>query len=367
VPNLVADAAALPRHSLTAKRYLLWVAATFLLLLSVIPAALVVLADKGPTRHTSGNARWIYFFDAEKRRIADATAGPRVHLLGGSGALYSVRAKTLQARLGLPVVNHGLHAGLKADYLLRRARQVLHPGDTAVLFLEYDTFFPWEHPSPTSGKSDSLWALADYVLPFDLPYFASRSPREMLELFGALTPSEHAGRIFDSLFKKPLAGKAREQILAGLNERGDLIVNRRSEQTAIHRKSLKSYKALRAYRPSRELLESQDNPLNRFLEWSRDNDVSVIGGFPAFLDFPEYHSGPAAEYFESVAAYYRARGIPTLATPFDFMFPAEVFFDTCYHMNDVGADLMTAKVAEHVSPLLERFSLRSKASFSGMP
>ena len=321
--------------SASARWYSITVLVTFLLLLSVIPCAMLSLADRGPTDHSSANIQTIYFWGKQKQKIADQVQGHRLVLLGGSSAFYSVRARVLQFQFGIPVINNALHAGLGIDYLLYRARQSLHSGDTAILFIEY----------PIYSELEPTWTQADYFLPHDLAYFAAQPLKTQIGLIGKLTPTEYWNRLYDAFFSKQFDGK---RILSGLNSRGDQKKNILESKHDPQKAQLDKVVPLK----SLVLPLKNADPIADFIRWCQKNGITVIAGYPAFLDFPEYHSGTGQAFFQSLGKYYHELGVPTLGEPSDFMFPKSMFFDTEYHLHDGGAAVMTDLVAQRLEPLL---------------
>ena len=320
--------------SASARWYPITILVTLLLLLSIIPCAMLRLADHGPTDHTSANAQFIYFFGNQKQNIAKQTQDRRLFLLGGSSAFYSVRAKMLEAQFGIPVINNALHAGLGINYLLYRARQSLRRGDTAILFIEYDLY-----------RSEPSWTLADYLLPFNVKYFATQPLTTQIGLIGKLTPSEYWNRVYDAVFGKLIDGK---KILSNMNGYGDIKDN------LLELKKEPQKAKLDAVLPDKNLVlpRKDADAITDFIRWCQHNQITVIAGYPAFLDFPEYHSGTAQEFFHALEKYYHSLGVPTLGEPSDFMFPKSMFFDTEYHLHDGGAAVMTALVAQRLEPIL---------------
>ena len=324
--------------SASAHYYLIAVLVTFLLLLSSIPCAILSLADLGPTTHSSGDASFIYFADKHKMKIADQTQGHRIVLLGGSGAFYSVRAKTLQSQFGIPVINNALHAGLGIDYLLYRARKSLRPGDTAILFLEYSHYL----------QPKTTWTLADYLLPHDIPYFATQPLERQIDLVRKLSPYEYGTRVYDAFSNRPIDGK---EILSRFNDRGDLIANLRTSQKNFQRVNLSKLTPMN--KKNMRLRDENINSITNFILWCQKNGIVVIAGYPAFMDFPIYHSGEKERaFFQSVESYYHSHGIATLGKPADFMFPKSMFFDSAHHMHNEGAAVMTDLVARRLEPIL---------------
>src|SRR2546430_777789 len=61
---------------------------------------------------------------------------PRIIFLGGSSTLFGIDAEEVTARIGLPTMNMGLHAGLRLDRVLSVGEHVVRRGDVLVLALE---------------------------------------------------------------------------------------------------------------------------------------------------------------------------------------------------------------------------------------
>ncbi|HEV8523640.1 MAG TPA: hypothetical protein VGQ71_04010, partial [Terriglobales bacterium] len=56
--------------------------------------------------------------------------------VGGSNLIFGLRAGPLSRRIGAPVVNYGLHAGIGIDVIAARASDLIGPGDLVVLATE---------------------------------------------------------------------------------------------------------------------------------------------------------------------------------------------------------------------------------------
>ena len=319
------------------QRYLAVLAATPFLLLGLVLCAMLRLAQLGPTNHTSETICNVYCFDHHKQKIATQVQGKRVFLLGGSGVFYSVRAKELQSRLGVAVINDGLHVGLGIDYLLYRAQQHLRTGDTVVLELEYANYFS---TAPTR-------ITADYVLPYDLKYFFSQPLKNQFAMLHQLTPTEYGLRIYDAVFSKAIN---QEKFLGNINNNGDLTANTLASQSDKYRA------ALNKFQPIKNASLGQDSArlISEFVKWCKEHDVKVIAGYPAAMNFPEYHVGNEANFFNSLNSFYHSLDVVTLGEPFDYMFPKSMFYDTPYHLHDVGAVAMTELLVTRLQPLLNK-------------
>jgi hypothetical protein len=325
-----------PIFSGSPRVYLAIVFLVLLMLGSVLPAAILMLAHGGVTKRATASTRFIYFLDKKKQEISDASGDSRLVLIGGSSAFFGVRAKTLQAELGVPVINDALHAGLGTDYLLYRAKKVLRPGDTAVLFLEYSLYF----------KDAPEWTLADYSIPHDLAYFSMQTLSQKSKLLRLLRPMELGARLMDAVELSPSEPYLNPQIV---NSYGDVIRRGQANQTDAERKQIEVLKPM-----SDAAISPKDaETIEAFVHWCRGNGIAVIAGSPAFLDAPSYHFGEAAAFFDSIEHLYAAMNVPVLGHPSDFFFPKSKFADTEYHLNGEGATEMTDKVGRALAGILQ--------------
>ena len=320
----------------SARRYLWYVLGTLILFCIVGVAAVWYAAGAGPTESASDSSRHVYFWQQKKEEILGHAKGSRILLAGGSGTLYSIRAAELEREFGGPVINLGLHAGLGLDYLLTRLQRVARPGDIVVLFLEYGLYV---EPRPE-------WTLADYAIPYDLKYLAQVSPADALGIAGKITPNEYFKKLTARFTHPPADGTA---IRAMLNDHGDLIENLRTKQQPYHRDSLATYSTPF---PGTNVNPIQAARLKSFVAWARSNGITVIAGFPAFLDFPEYAQQPFRAFYEQVAALYADLGVLSLGDPDEFFVKREFFFDSNYHLHDEGANRFTAMVSQRLGKAL---------------
>lgn len=317
--------------------YLAILAATPFLLLALVLCAMLRLAELGPTEHTGETISNVYFFDHHKQNIAEKIQAERVFLLGGSGVFYSVRAQELQSKLGVAVVNDGLHVGLGIDYLLYRAQQHLRTGDTVVLELEYANYFS---TAPTR-------ITAEYVLPYDLKYFFSQTLKNKFAILRQLTPAEYGSRIYDAALGLKIDPK---KYLMNINNNGDLTANTLASQSEKYRAGLNKFQPIK----NASLGQDSVRLISGFVKWCKMHGVRVIAGYPAAMDFPEYHFGNEAVFFNSLNSFYHSLGVITLGQPFDFFFPKSMFYDTPYHLHDVGAVTMTELMVARLQPLLKK-------------
>jgi hypothetical protein len=311
-----------------------YIAITLLIFIAISATTIGLLIKPAgwlPKQQDSLSSQFIYFFSKRKLEISEKLQGPRFVVLGGSGALHSVRAAQLSSALDKNVINWGTQADLGLAYLLFNAKKVLRPGDTVILVLEYSQYV-------STGPS---WTLADYVIPHDLAYLQTLAPQELISLLGKLTISEYARKVVDR-WQGPLADGS--LALEAINDAGDLIVNNQVDQRSHHKESLSRYPVMGPQILSKAAREK----ITDFLRWCRGNGIYVVSAFPAFLDHPTYHTASASKFFSDIKEFYLSLGVPTLGSPSDYFFSKDMFFDTGYHMTAEGAKLMTDRMLPHL-------------------
>jgi len=95
--------------------------------------------------HASHQTRWAEAIDRGVRAAADRAEGRRVIFVGGSACVFGIDARSLSERLGVPVINYGLHKGLGMDLIVARAMEAARPGDAVVFAPELSGFLGDRH------------------------------------------------------------------------------------------------------------------------------------------------------------------------------------------------------------------------------
>lgn len=72
----------------------------------------------------------------KKKLVKDYAGKKKIVVAGGSSALFGIDAEQATKSLGMPVLNFGLHAGLRLEKILQEVAHVLERGDFLVLALE---------------------------------------------------------------------------------------------------------------------------------------------------------------------------------------------------------------------------------------
>jgi hypothetical protein len=243
--------------------------------------------------------------------------------------------------LSVATFNFGLQAALGPEVILHEARKILKPGDTAVLAFEYNhyAFARWNdialnaifgcltdvfHETSLAQKIEMLMALPPdrtlHVLRFvppaedvsdgatdgegDSAYAALPEPRMAIA---------HGDIPFDPHWWKPLSDEQKRR--------------------------------LSVYQPIRISFDGQargTREIARFIAWARENGIKVAMTWPNTIDFAAYRDEPA---FDAIREFYEGMAVPVVGEPSLGFYPAELFWDTQYHLSAPGVYRRTRDLA----------------------
>ncbi len=292
----------------------------------------------------SNYSQWAAEINQKKRLLARQTPPPRLLLVGGSGTLFGLSARELEAQTGWRTLNLGTHAALGTTYILREAQQLAKPGDTILLVLEYELY--------TYGKVDQGWAdalLVDYLVARDPAFFHSLSLPEKWSVF-MLTSNR---RLIQGL-------KNRRRTERPLNDLGVYTagcINQWGDQTG-HTQAARPSKPGPALQGKSTLAVGMPEHPNgfpviaAFCAWARTHHIRVLATYPNLIDQPEYHGPVAQRTAEQIKSFFTRLGVPVVGEYTESTLPADQFFDTVYHLTEEAAQARTRRLAAELKPLL---------------
>lgn len=308
------------------------------ILLSSLIFLLAVFYQIGAPTESS---RWTYELYTIKTRIAESIKTPKLVIVAGSNALFGISCKMIREQTNVPCVNTATYAGLGVDYILNRARSLVKPGDIVLLPLEYEVY---------TDDGELNGALIDYVLARDSEYLRSLNWIDQIRFITGVSLT----RVQDGILAKLGTPKQWQSHYKSknLNQYGDDTGNRASTMTK------KEFKALDELQPKeiQGYIKSSYGMkvINKFVEWSQENNIKVIATWPNTLWFEAYQEQEVKKFFQSINDFYQNIKVPLLGNYRDFMYDKSRFYDTSYHLNDKGVHYRTKQLIDLLQPFLAK-------------
>ncbi len=274
----------------------------------------------------------------EKDRLIRSTPSPKIILVGGSNLAFGIDSRMMRDSLNVNVVNMGLYAKLGLRYMLAQVKPYIRPGDVVVVVPEYDQFYGKFSEGDNTLNTALLYApsdrIGDFVKSYSVVDVVLR-PRVENVRRGFLQAAADAFGMKNEYFPpdtNPVYNRR------SFNQYGDMMSH-------LGRKSMKP-DAIYAGNlpPAREFSRAAVEELNDIADAARSRGAQVYFLFPSYMDRAySNNSGAIADLQRRLKKEMR---IPILGTPKDFVYPSNWFFDTRYHLNELGRGPRTTKMIE---------------------
>jgi hypothetical protein len=310
----------------------------FLLKCGLLAVAILVsgiLISRYDTRATDDNYLAAVL---EKDRLIRTTPSPKVILVGGSNLAFGIDSRMMEDSLGIRIVNKGLYAQLGLRYMLAQVKPYIRPGDVVVIVPEYDQFYGKFSEGDNTLNTALLYAPPDRIPDFIKSYsivdvvFRPRvenARRSFLEatadLFGA--KSKYFPPDTNPVYNRH-----------SFDGYGDVVSHLRKQSMnpdSIYVKPLP---------PQKEFNRKAVDELNDIAAAARERGAHAYFLFPSYIDRSYVINIAAIESLRRRLT--REMRVPILGTAQDFVFPARWFFDTRFHLNEIGRGVRTLKMIE---------------------
>lgn len=287
------------------------------------------VADWSEADSTNG---WAAIID--KHAHAQTTSGT-VWLVGGSNVMFGYNSDYLTTALRRPTINMGIGAALGLPFMLNEALAVAKPGDIVVLSLEYnlrhgdynaqlcaaDFYPPARHYIHYPDQITWLKANAHYQL-----RKAKNGLNTILYGYGEKKPptvDDTLNVYFRSAFSK----------------RGDLISHLNNP-----RPQGLNFDSRESYSPYHDYI----NHINDFVRDAQKTGISVFFTYPPIAK-ATYQANQAvfAKWQHELTTHMTAK---ILTEPTSTVYPDTLFFDTEYHLTEVGRDQHTQLLLSKLKP-----------------
>ncbi|MBC8085896.1 MAG: hypothetical protein H7Z40_01425 [Phycisphaerae bacterium] len=268
----------------------------------------------------------------DKERVLSAAPSPRTVLVGGSSTAFGFNSAALAAATGRSVVNMGVHAGLGLDFMLRSVEDSLRAGDLVIVSPEYELF------DKSLRNNTVLYQILPYMQSPDT-YLHSVAERVEYRLQLRV---QRMQRIVAHLMKRMVGRTTAPDMYrrASFSALGDFWL---PDST---RSVLDTNRYIGPPKPAEVPDESTVRRLSTFADKASQRGASVVLLYPPLVS-PAYARDSANIAGLQQALEKTLRPAVTIAgTPQDFVWPAEYFFDTEYHLNPRGRDRRTSQLIQ---------------------
>ena len=257
----------------------------------------------------------------DKTRRLDSLSGKqKIVIIGGSNTRYGFKSDILKKDLGIEPINMGIHIALGLDYMLEEIENKLESGDILLISAEYQQFSSTEIFSGTSDRTDMYliqkkWgkAFAHILETHNFPSF--------YKLLRTRYKRRHIN--IDSI---PATMETRTKY----NFYGDYIGHYKLPAQKLQRCDVSS-------KSNTQIIAEVAERINRL----REANVKVCIIPPPFTNTAYARD---RKNIEDIDASLQKANIGFSIPPQETAYPIDRFYDTEYHLNEIGAILHTKKV-----------------------
>lgn len=274
----------------------------------------------------------------EKDRLIRTTPSPKIVLVGGSNLAFGIDSRMMEDSLGVRVVNMGLYAQLGLRYMLAQVKPYIRRGDAVVIVPEYDQFYGKFSEGDNTLNTALLYAPPDRIPDFIRSYSivdvvlrprVENARRSFLEATADLFGVKNKYFPPDT---NPVYNRH------SFNRYGDVVSH-------LGKKSMNPDSIyVKPLPPLKEFNRKTVEELNDIADVARERGAHAYFLFPSYIDRSYVINVAAIESLRQRLA--RDMRVPILGTAQDFVFPARWFFDTRFHLNEVGREARTLKMIE---------------------
>jgi len=315
----------------------------------IIWIGIVYIQIGNPTQRS----KWIYEVYSLKENYAHNIDGRKIVIVGGSSALFGINSKMIEDRFNIPVVNDGVNAGLGMRYILYKSKKVLKKGDVAIL--------PLDHQVYQMNDATEMVAYVDFIISRDPEYFATLNIIDELKLIMAISFK----RTFQGIISPFHQLKKTSGIygIQNVNARGDQINTESSKMTSKQRKERDTFQARKIM--SSDLSDKFIHYMDDYISWGRLHGIKLIFMPPSNMKFNYYKTEKYVKFLGNIKKYYQDANVIYLGKPEDYMYEKKYFYNTAYHLNDIGTTKMTNQIIMDITQKLHGDHSLLKPCLSG--
>lgn len=277
----------------------------------------------------------------DKARRLKSLGSPKALFIGGSNLAFNQDSRRLEAVLGRPAFNLGLHASIGLSWMLAQAEAHLGPGDLAVVVPEFEQF---------QNVYEGGVTLTQLLLTYPEGFRFLRSWRQLRTIPEAIIP-----RLETNLFWRLKKRRVLAEFKAdpwyrrdAFDERGDVVAHLRPDAAGALRLAVeKERRAAAGRRPA--VMEAFDDEakavrgLNVFAAVAGSRGARTVMAFPCISRTTFEANAGALRAFESRLRSELA--MPLLGPVADCVLEPALFLDSAYHLLPEGRARNTERLA----------------------
>lgn len=266
----------------------------------------------------------------DKYELLKNTESPKIIFIAGSNFAFGLDSAKIEEEFGMPVVNLGLHSGIKPHFNLSMAKENIQEGDVVIIGLEYEEYGPRKIDVPTALETvENHAALWKFISPTDYP----RLFKGYLSDYGFLKIDRYRNGY------EPMEGVYAR---AAFNRYGDIEYPRPENIRGEYGGDVEL--------DADEIEASVINEYNRFYKFAQKKGAKVYLTFPS-LDEKALDSSEEEpqEFIDELTSRIE---FPVISDWRTYIMPSDLFYNTDYHLNDRGREIRTENLIQDMREVL---------------
>jgi hypothetical protein len=274
----------------------------------------------------------------EKDRLIRTTPSPKIILVGGSNLAFGIDSRMMEDSLNVRVVNMGLYAKLGLRYMLAQVKPYIQRGDIVLIVPEYDQFYGDFSEGDQTLNTALLYAPPDRIRDFVKSYsvievvLRPRVENVRQSFFQAAASAFGVKNKYFPPDTNPVYNRH------SFNQYGDVVSHlgkKSMNPDSIYVKELP---------PPKDFNRRTLNELNEIGDASRERGAHAYFLFPSYIDRSFSINTGAIGWLTNRLS--KGMNVPILGSASDFVYPSSWFFDTRFHLNELGRGPRTVKMIE---------------------
>lgn len=270
-----------------------------------------------------------------KLQLLETVEQPRIIIIGGSNAAFSIDSEILEDSLQYNIVNFGLHAGIGIRYPFEDCLDYIRSNDILVIQFEYENFY--------NGGNGEPETFLPFMIATDWRHCNKLNKYQLINIIKGIPATAFMNLkrllkypIIHSLDTQSSASKFR-YTASGFNKYGDEISHFNFPNKPIPKSNIGNMQL------SKQFINWFSGMLKR---------CELIGAKTIVLPPVCTESFFKNSDIESVSAILEQIGYPYAVQPSTMVLDDKYAFDTRYHMNRDGCILNTQNLIECITPII---------------